>query len=476
MLYKNAYKKLSSLSAILLLVFFLSADFYAAPGDLDPTFGSGGKVTTDLSSFDFANSAVLQPDGKLIVAGAYDAAFYFDFVVVRYNSNGSLDASFGIGGSVIMDFGGSGSSVAHAVALQPDGKIVAAGLNGSNFALARLNSNGSLDSTFGNGGKVTTDFFGFSDSARAIIIQPDGKLVAAGEVGVAAGLALDFGLARYNSDGSLDMTFGSGGKVSTDFTGIPDGARAVVLQADGKLVAAGDAGGICGLARYNSNGSLDSTFGSGGKILTSPDDSFCLAFALIVQADGKLVTAGHAQDISGGDPVFWLARYNSDGTLDATFGNGGHVVNFTISGSITGLALQATAKSWLPGIFSSTETTISFWRVSTSTARSIRLSARAAKSRRISAAMILRPMLSLNRTAKLWWLDILKMGMAILRWHGISAIRLPPGARLSTLTATAKPTSRFSPVRPHVVFASFEFRIYCRAVWRVNRQNYARRL
>ncbi len=162
MLYKNAYKKLCSLSAILLLVLFLSADSRAAPGDLDPTFGNGGKVITDFGSGESANAIVLQPDGKLIVAGGTNA-LTGDFLIVRYNGNGSLDTSFGNGGRVSTDFGAVDRAAA--VVLQPDGKIVAAGNSSSSgfsfrdLVLARYNADGSLDSTFGNGGKVTVPRF-----------------------------------------------------------------------------------------------------------------------------------------------------------------------------------------------------------------------------------------------------------------------------------------------------------------------------
>ncbi|MGI8638355.1 MAG: FG-GAP-like repeat-containing protein [Pyrinomonadaceae bacterium] len=356
MLYKTNYKKLCSLSAILLLVFFLSADFYAAPGDLDPTFGGGGKVITYISGKDFGSSVVLQSNGKLIVAGeATVNTSTTDFAIVRYNLDGSLDTSFGNGGRVITDFGRA--DWASAVARQSDGKIVVAGVtvnlpdptySTSNFALARYNTNGSLDSTFGTGGKVTTDFFGFQDYLAAIIIQPDGKIVAAGMVTPVL-FNHNFGLVRYNSDGSLDTTFGSGGKVSTDFNGQIDAVNALVLQADGKLVAAGCAG-VAGsldfaLARYNSDGSLDSTFGSGGKVSTDLNGQYDQANALVLQTDGRLVAAGYIVDYKDETPEFSLARYNSNGTLDSTFGNGGKVItDFGLSGYIAEVALQADGK------------------------------------------------------------------------------------------------------------------------------------
>src|SRR2546426_2863336 len=148
---------------------------------------------------------------------------------------GDLDATFGIGGRVLTDFGGGDR--ARAVALQADGKIVVAGSSsagavGADFALARYNPGGSLDPTFGSGGRVLTDF-GVDDEARAVALQADGKIVVAGGFGGAF-----FALARYNPNGTLDTSFGSEGRVFTNFGG-RDGARALALQADGKIVAAG---------------------------------------------------------------------------------------------------------------------------------------------------------------------------------------------------------------------------------------------
>ncbi|MEJ7701193.1 MAG: delta-60 repeat domain-containing protein [Pyrinomonadaceae bacterium] len=167
--------------------------------------------------------------------------------------------------------------MAYALVLQADGKLVAAGTTYSDFALARYNSNGTLDTTFGTGGKITTDFGDFGNYVYAsdVVIQPDGKIVAAGgsrsddfedDSGV-------FALARYNADGTLDATFGSGGKVITDFgyPGYVPGLSGLALQADGKIVAAGTVRPFnedFALVRYNTNGTLDTTFGAGGKITT----------------------------------------------------------------------------------------------------------------------------------------------------------------------------------------------------------------
>jgi uncharacterized delta-60 repeat protein len=176
---------------------------------------------------------------------------------------------------VTTDFGLGGINRAFALVLQPDGKLVAAGTNNIGFALARYLPDGRLDPTFGVGGKVTTDFaFGGSDQASALILQPDGKLVAAGSA-IVVDEIFRFALARYRPDGSLDPTFGTGGRVVTEFGDRANRATALVLQPDGKLVAAGATDdGDFALARYRPDGSLDATFGTGGEVKVNALVSF----------------------------------------------------------------------------------------------------------------------------------------------------------------------------------------------------------
>ena len=183
--------------ALALITAALPAAAAAAPGDLDPTFGSGGKVTTDVGGSDGAQAVAIQGDGKVVAAGLGNFAGpgTGDFALARYNPDGSLDTSFGSGGKVTTDFGGF--DAASAVAIQPDGKIIAAGRSGSgDFALARYNPDGSLDSSFGSGGKVTTDFGGF-DSAFGVALQADGKIVAAGFQATSTQRGTDIAVARY---------------------------------------------------------------------------------------------------------------------------------------------------------------------------------------------------------------------------------------------------------------------------------------
>jgi len=304
---------------------------------------------------------VIQADGKIVVAGGAFPLFTFagNFQVVRYNSNGSLDRSFGNGGIVTTTF--PEGSYAFDVALQPDGKIIAAGtvfvdfnpgeMSDTDFALARYNSDGSLDTTFGNGGMVTTDFFGNKDDAFSILIQPDGKIVAVGSANDPATF-YDFAAARYLSNGTIDTTFGVAGKVSTDFGDQNfDRARSAALQADGKIVAAGFAisqnGGVqnFAVARYTSNGVLDTTFSRDGK--TQIDFGNCCQSAtkVLLQSDGKIITVGGSNGESSEDD-FLLARLNSRGSLDATFGVGGEVrTSFgDLNGGANGATLQSDGK------------------------------------------------------------------------------------------------------------------------------------
>jgi uncharacterized delta-60 repeat protein len=336
---------------------------YNPDGTLDRTFGSRGRVRTDFPNLAALPSAVvIQPDGKILVGGGAFPAFTFagDFKVVRYNPNGSLDTSFGNGGIVTTTFPGQGS-YAYALALQPDGKIIAAGTDFVNFSsddssntdfgLERYNADGTPDTTFDGDGQVTTDFDGFNDDAFAILVQPDGKLVAVGSAKNRTNF-YDFAAVRYLSNGAIDTTFGVAGKVRTDFGSHGfDRAHSAVLQPDGSIVAAGFAISIDGVfekfavARYSSNGVLDTTFSNDG--LTQVDFGSCCQFAntVLLQSDGKIIIAGFPNSESS-DSDFLLARLNSTGSLDTTFGIGGKVrTSFgMLAGGAYGAVLQADEK------------------------------------------------------------------------------------------------------------------------------------
>ncbi|WP_374682213.1 DUF4347 domain-containing protein, partial [Accumulibacter sp.] len=294
---------------------------YNADGTLDLSFGGGDGIANSGITGTEGLSHVVQSDGKILVAGKYNN----NFGLARFNSNGSLDTSFGTSGFINTDFAG-GTDVAHSIALQADGRIVLGGLAFSgtsfDFALARYNSNGTLDTSFNGTGKVLTDLgTNSSDIGYQLTLQPDGKILLAGWSD--AGGTNDFALVRYNADGTLDTTFNNTGKVTTAIGTDSDLGLSVTVQADGKILVAGQsntAGGNFAVVRYNANGSLDTGFGAGtGKVDTnfggSSDDR---GAAVLVQPDGKIVVAGTSKPFSG-DYDFAIVRYNTDGSLDTRF-------------------------------------------------------------------------------------------------------------------------------------------------------------
>lgn len=294
-------------------------------GSLDTTFGTGGVATTAFGTGeDFGYATAIQTDGKIIVAGSVDGSGT-DFAVARYTRDGALDATFGTGGKVRIDFSGK-SDVARAVAVQSDGKIVVAGstVNASNeerFGIVRLSAVGALDTGFGTGGRVVTALPGSSaDQALAVLVQGSGHIVVGGSASFGATTGLDFALARYTSAGVLDSSFGSGGTVTTAIranTG-SDVVHALAEQA-GKIVAVGGEGDFQA-ARYTASGVLDGTFGTGGKVNALFGSTIGVANAVAVDAQNRLVLAGQRDNDTA------AARLNSNGTLDTTFGTGGKAV------------------------------------------------------------------------------------------------------------------------------------------------------
>jgi uncharacterized delta-60 repeat protein len=398
--------------------FFFRGDFalarYTSSGSLDSTFGAGGKVVTSLVAAitSPANDVAVQSDGKIVAVGSVGSEGFRDFALARYNADGSLDTTFGTGGRVMTDFGGT-DDVANAIAVQRDGKLVVVGSalpsapSGTPtmvhrlVALARYNADGSLDSTFGTGGKVTTDFgpdgsgnavavlddgriivadgslggsllaryradgsldktFGLCgmaslgvDNASRLALQPDGRIVVAGERISRTGhggfvVVTDLAVARLNADGTLDPTFGTNGLVVTSFgsssfgSGSSDFTVGLAVQADGKIVAAGlplgmSNTGTPGLVRYDLNGNLDTTFGTGGRVTTDFGRGNS-ATRIALQADGRIVVGGASSDGS----AFAVERFNSNGSLDTTFGTGGKTVtSFPGKADLASVVLQA---------------------------------------------------------------------------------------------------------------------------------------
>ena len=330
-------------AAIAVLVLLAAAAAFAAGGALDTSFSANGKVTTDIGARgDFAAAVAVQTDGKIVVAGssAYDTTDP-KFALARYNADGTLDATFGGGdGRVTTNFTSHEDAV-YGLAIQADGKIVAAGDAGlrtgnSKFAVARYEADGTLDATFGGDGKVTTQFTTGDDPVSSLVLQTGGEIVVAG--GAAQNRANPkAAVARYAIDGSLDTTFGGDGKVTTDLSPAKDYLNAVVVQSDGKIVGGGLAA-VSGsrasfeLIRYNSDGTLDNGFSGNGKLttnFTARDDS---VQGVVVRSDTDIIAGGIAGS-GGSNAKFALARYDADGTLDPSFGGGDGKVTTDITGT-----------------------------------------------------------------------------------------------------------------------------------------------
>jgi uncharacterized delta-60 repeat protein len=351
----KAMRKVTSITVLSVLI--ITGKLFAQAGILDASFGNNGIVITNAPAYNEAFAAALQPDGKIVAAGYSGNYGSEDFAVSRYNTNGSLDNSFGTGGRVVTALS-TGTDQAEAVVIQPDGKIVMTGyviLNGiTEIAVVRYLNNGTLDSTFGTQGVVLTVVGAGYDYGYSLKLQPDGKIIVAGYT--ANGLGGDIALLRYNADGSLDMSFGTGGIVTADYAGDYDAAFQVLLQTDGKIITAGTSSDGTkynfGVFRFNANGSLDNSFGTGGKVITSIGTKEDQAGAAVLQADGKIVAAGGVWNATLTDFDFGVVRYNTNGTLDNTFGTGGIVVgqDTTDLDSFYGMTIQSDGKIVCTGL------------------------------------------------------------------------------------------------------------------------------
>ncbi|GGO31717.1 hypothetical protein [Deinococcus humi] len=322
-------------------------------GSLDTTFGTGGIAVTPVGAGeDVPYALALQSDGKLIVAGSSTGNVSDDFAVVRYTRDGEQDTTFGNGGKVIIDFAGR-SDTARAVVVQGDGKIVVAGSatnagNEERFGVARLTTNGTLDTNFGVGGRVVTAFAGSSaDRASAILVQPDGRVVVGGQASFASSASgVDFALARYTAAGAPDASFGTGGQITTAMStgNAKDTVRALALQGTGIVAVGGE--GDFKAARYTGSGTLDAAFGTGGKVSAVFGGNIGGANAVVVDAQNRLLLAGDSQNDTA------VARLTENGALDASFGDSGRKVLALSAGNwdaATGLSVQTDGKIVLGG-------------------------------------------------------------------------------------------------------------------------------
>ncbi|MFZ0547300.1 MAG: hypothetical protein WAM60_17780, partial [Candidatus Promineifilaceae bacterium] len=315
---------------------------YESNGTLDDTFGTNGIVTTNLSSSDIAREIAVQPDGKIVVGGSSEVNGDQDFIVVRYNSNGSLDTSFDGDGIVITPISSSTDEI-WGIALQSDGKIVAVGNSDGQFTIVRYNSNGSLDSSFDGDGIATP----IAGSGQAVRIQTDGKIVVAGRN------SSDFTVVRLNPNGTPDNSFDTDGVVTTPMGNGPFiSAWDVSLQSDGKLVVVGSSynGSDHDMAvlRYNSNGSLDTSFSTDGKVVYDSGNGPDEGMAVAIQSNNKIVIGGYSN--TGGE-AFTLLRLNPDGSFDNGFGGNGIVITNEGQRGL-GLTIQADNKIIMTGYYS----------------------------------------------------------------------------------------------------------------------------
>ncbi|HEU4355713.1 MAG TPA: delta-60 repeat domain-containing protein [Actinomycetota bacterium] len=333
---------MTALAVVLFLVTLGAPPALAAAGDLDPGFDGDGKVTTPFPIGSFANDLAIQSDGRIVAVGAAAGdTGTGEFAIARYDTDGGLDATFGVGGMVTTPIAGGGGDEARSVAIQPNGKIVVAGTDSyARFAVVRYRSGGTLDASFGGDGIVRTDLSPSGDIGYDVAIQADGRIVVVGRSGDADARSA---VLRYRSDGRLDRSFGERGTVLSRRWGV---ARAVALQPDGRIVVTGyDTYGLV-VARFLTDGTPDDTFGGDGFARRVVSEIFPLSVAL--QPSGRIVVGGDYDIFARG-----LARFTARGRLDDTFGGDGVVQTQVGSGeqAVAGLAIQPNGRIVAAGYY-----------------------------------------------------------------------------------------------------------------------------
>ncbi len=293
---------------------------------------------TDLGANDYAFDLAIQDDGGIVVVGERRAAASDRFVVQRYRPNGTLEAGFANAGTALTGFGRRFQG-ATAVAIAPGGRIVVAGStsNGitSRSALARYLTDGRLDRSFGDDGRLTIDVSPSAEQFTDVAIQPDGRIVAVGWAEVS--LVPVFSAVRSTTDGRLDPAFARDGIARIDVAPGADRGRAAALQADGKLVIVGGVSGggrdEWGVVRLGPHGRLDPTFGGHGKLVTDFGPGFDEANAVAVQGNGKLLVAGRIREDDRPKDDVGLLRLKPGGGHDRTFAAGGRALTDVAGGS-----------------------------------------------------------------------------------------------------------------------------------------------
>jgi uncharacterized delta-60 repeat protein len=364
--------KRSILILLITVSLFRTSEISAQQGSLDITFGEGGKVKSKFSSIgnNYGTCTAIQKDGKLIVGGSSWLEGY-EFTLIRYLTNGTIDSTFGTNGITVNTAFGN-QSYGMSLKIQDDGRIILAGsaydgFSRNSFAIARYTPNGQPDYSFGFASLVTTHYpDGYIANASPIVslaIQNDGKYLLGGNLSY--GSSIYFSLLRYNTNGQIDISFGSNGWAVTKFNSIHDTfdyGTTVLVQADNKILLTGYATQDFlyhfAIARYNTNGTPDSSFGINGQVLTNFNGKDAYAYSAVVQPDNKILLAGTVYNNSSGPGDFALARYQSNGKPDSSFGVKGLVttpLDKSSSSSINGITLQPDGKilcgGWATGDF-----------------------------------------------------------------------------------------------------------------------------
>ncbi len=327
-------------------------------GEWDSSFNATGLFSIGNGTWEDAYSSAIQSDGKILIAGRYFNGSSWDFIIVRFNEDGSLDSSFNNRGYFTKDFFGKDDRC-FSIDIQSDGKIVACGFAeffNWDLAVIRLNIDGAIDSTFGNNGSKIINIGSYNDVAFSIKTQHDGKIIVCGWTYIFG--SWDFAIVRLNSDGSLDKTFASSGIVTTDYHHLYNTAHSVTIQSNGKYIAAGYtykpgfSDSDIMLVRYNNDGSIDRTFGIEGIVLI--DNNEADDFAWVIKSDSydKLLVGGIVTD--KGNKNLFLTRLNSNGFIDISFGNKGVFLYkfFGYDEEVRDILIQPDGKILLTGYYS----------------------------------------------------------------------------------------------------------------------------
>lgn len=327
---------------------------YNTDRTIDTTFGIGGKIVADFGGDDKGYGVAIDAQGRLFIAGSTIVSGKTSVALMCYKADGTLDTTFGAGGKLITDFGGSSENQGYSLKIDASGKVLIAGstvINGKrDVAVVRYTATGLLDTSFGANGQVTTDCGGDDDEGKSITIDSSGRIVVAGTAVING--KRDFTVIRYTANGSLDTSFGSGGKVTTDCGGNDDEGKSLKIDVSGNILVAGTAI-INGqrdftIVRYKADGSLDTSFGTGGKVTIDcgGDDD---ARTMTIDSSGKILIGGSIKINGGTDSV--IIRLNVDGSLDTSFGVSGKLIkDYGGNDEINSITLDASGQLVLAGV------------------------------------------------------------------------------------------------------------------------------